>query len=187
MGIRVSLDLPFENLGAQLRSWRRLRGVKQAALADRLSVTQSTLSRWEAGRTEPPDIKKSAIRDLLRARPSGAQDFALRRLVETSGLAVHLVCDTTHELLAASRAREGQWRISASDLAGRSLWRFRTEAFELAEHRLKALGWFDCAAGEFHVETERRVFEELTIEAGPVTCTRHSLSDGRYARLVIDG
>lgn len=183
----MSTDLPIEHLGAQLLSWRRLRGLKQSVLADHLRITQSTLSRWENGRVEPPDLKKAAIRDLLRARPSGAGDFALRRLVETSSLAAHLVCDTTHELLVASHERELQWRTPAADLLGRSLWRFRTEAFERAEYQLKDCGWFESRIGQFQIVTERREFEELTVEAGPVTCTRHVLSDGRFARLVVDG
>jgi len=180
------IDLPFENLGAQLRCWRRLRSVKQAALAEFLDVRQPTLSRWEAGEVEPSELKKARIRDLLRVHPDSEQDSSLKFLIESSTRDAHLVCDTTHALLAASPGRERQWRVAASDLIGRSLWRFRTSAIEDAERKLREIGWFESAAGQLRVKTERCEFQELTIEAGCMACTRTMLSDGRFARIVVD-
>lgn len=37
-----------------IRSYRKREGLKQAALAERLGVSQSTLSRWERGLVTPP-------------------------------------------------------------------------------------------------------------------------------------
>jgi transcriptional regulator with XRE-family HTH domain len=98
------------SLALTLRHVRRLRGMKQAHAAELLGVTQSTVSRIERGELKPAGILRNRLLDLVSARIHPARDAALRRLIEGSATPVHLVCDLTHRLLAASRPRERVWR-----------------------------------------------------------------------------
>jgi DNA-binding transcriptional regulator YiaG len=47
--------------GATIRAWRRRIGLTQEALAAALSVTFSTVSRWENGHVEPSNLAWRAL------------------------------------------------------------------------------------------------------------------------------
>ena len=40
-------------VGDNIKKYRILRGLKQSDLADRIGISQKTISSWELGRTEP--------------------------------------------------------------------------------------------------------------------------------------
>ncbi len=128
------------HLGPRLRRLRRLQGLKQGALAEWVGVTQATVSRWERGELAPRPELAAALLARLTERASRRSDAPLRRLVETSPLAVHLVEDAGHVLLAASRLREREWGRTAAGLIGCSLWRYATEGIRAAEAGLHPLG-----------------------------------------------
>jgi transcriptional regulator with XRE-family HTH domain len=172
------------DLGRSLRVWRALRRMKQDHAATLLGVSQATVSRWEAGRLVPTLAERGALRALMAARLDGAADHALGRLVRNSSREAHLVCDLTHRLLAASPARERCWKVSATELLGRSMWRFHTEAIAQAEAALPAMGWYGEAPPEVEVLTGANDSPEVPIRHGRCRWTRLRLSDGGYARLV---
>ena len=93
------------SLGTTLVLARRARGMKQAHAAELLGVSQPTVSRMERGDLEPSGRLRERLLDLVSARLDPARDAALRRLVEGASGPVHLVCDLTHRLLAASAPR----------------------------------------------------------------------------------
>ena len=126
--------------GRALRRWRRLRGVKQSHAAELFGVTQATLSRWERGCHRLPEPAVRKLARLLAAPLDSMADTGLRRLVESSALPVHLICDLSHRLLAASPSRFAQWTADAAGLHGTSLWRFATDEIRAAESRLGELG-----------------------------------------------
>src|SRR5206468_6267690 len=138
----------MNEFGRALRRWRRLRGVKQSYAAELFGVTQATLSRWELGYHRIPEYAARKLARLLSARLNPARDAGLRRLVESSSLPVHLICDLSHRLLAASPARFAEWRAEPAELRGVSLWRFATDEIISAENRLGDLGWYDDATAE---------------------------------------
>src|SRR5215475_582987 len=107
--------------GRTLRRWRRLRGVKQSHAAELLGVTQATLSRWERGYHRIPEPAIARLSRLLSAPLDSSADAGLRRLVESSALPVHLICDLSHRLLTASPARIASWAVDLAELQGRSL------------------------------------------------------------------
>lgn len=65
--------------GRRIREYRKLRGLKQEAIAFELGVDRSTISRWETGRDEPalalrqriieltPDTNEATVRALVDA------------------------------------------------------------------------------------------------------------------------
>ena len=61
--------LPSEpNVGHLVRGWRRRTGLTQEGLAHALSVTFSTVSRWENGHVRPSKLAWKAIERLARER-----------------------------------------------------------------------------------------------------------------------
>lgn len=170
------------DFGARLRRIRRLRGVKQAAVATLAGVCQTTVSRWEAGAITPDP---ATAHDVLRAMAAApTDDRALRRLVEGSTLSTHLVTDIDHRLLAASPGRVAEWRRPAADLLGVSLWCFATTEIAAAEQSLGADGWWERSAPpSVTVWTGDRDASDLRIVAGWMTWERVYLNDGTPARL----
>jgi transcriptional regulator with XRE-family HTH domain len=173
------------SLALTLRLVRRHRGMKQAHAAELLGVTQSTVSRIEHGELKPVGALRNRLLDLVSARIHPARDAALRRLVEGSASPVHLVCDLTHRLLAASGPREREWRRAASELRGQPLWRFASEAIRSAEARLPELGWGERdGVHALTFVTGANGLDELRIVPGEQIWERILLSDGSPARLV---
>lgn len=171
------------SLGRSLRVWRTLKGIKQSHAAELLAVSQGTISRWESGTLIPDADEQHDLRDLLGARLDSAANFALARLVEHSPTRVHLICDLSHRLLAASRSRTQSWGLSFADLHGRSLWRYATAEIVAAEGRLGDTGWFERCPPVVKLATGANRSNEVPIEQSTLAWTRLQLSDGSFARL----
>ena len=174
----------MDEYGRALRRWRRLRGVKQSHAAELFGVTQATLSRWERGHHRLPDSAACKLSRLLAAPLESAADAGLRRLVESSALRVHLICDLSHRLLAASPARFAEWTADAAELRGVSLWAFATDEIRSAEGRLGELGWYDDGATQMSFWTGANDSPVVSIDPGILLWERLQLSDGTLARLV---
>jgi transcriptional regulator with XRE-family HTH domain len=170
-------------LGRALRRFRRLHGIKQSRLAESLCVSQGSVSRWESGTHEPEGLYRERILEMVAARVSEAGDAALTRLVTSSPHPVHLVCDTTHQLLAASPARVATWRAAANDVLGQSLWRFASPDIVTAEESLEARGWFDRPFQRFEFYTGANTGKSVIIEPGMMLWETMPLADGRVGRL----
>jgi len=172
----------FPAFHLRLRRLRRLRALKQAYVAAVLGVDQSTVSRWESGTLVPEqDVIEQVLR-LLGGTPP--DDCALRRLVRTSSLPMHLVTDTDHRLLAASPARLQEWRRPTADLMGTSLWRFATPEIQAAESRLEQSRWWDDAApAPVRLHTRAALTDGLHIVGGAMLWERVWLASGEPARL----
>lgn len=175
---------PASALGRMLKTWRSLRRIKQSHAAELFGVSQTTVSRWEAGCQSPSPREAARLRDAMAATPDGAADAALSKLVSGSPLPMHLVCDRSHRLLAASNPRSRAWRVAPETLYGTSLWRYASEEIQEAELHLGELGWFEPGAPSVLLTTGANRMAEVPIRAGRVCWTRLRLSDGSYARLV---
>jgi transcriptional regulator with XRE-family HTH domain len=173
-----------DEFGRALRRWRRLRGVKQSHAAEMFGVTQATLSRWERGRHRVPEAARRRLERLLTAPLDSAADAGLRRLVESSVLSTHLICDLTHRLLAASPSRFAEWKADAAELHGQSLWPYATEEIRISESRLGELGWYEDGASQLRFRTSTNDRPIVTIVPGILLWERLSLGDGTLARLV---
>jgi transcriptional regulator with XRE-family HTH domain len=170
--------------GQVIRRMRQLRGMKQSHLAELVGVDQATVSRWERGSSRLSDAHWAKVSRLLQARPDPAEDAALKRLVETSAVKVHLVCDETHRLLAASPARQAEWRADVSEFLGSSLIGYASEEILAAEARLDELGWYDGATSSLAVDIGSNRDPVLRIFPGTMLWERIMLSDGCSGRLV---
>jgi transcriptional regulator with XRE-family HTH domain len=183
----ASLDIAAcgaAGLGRSLKTWRALRRIKQSHAARLLGVSQATVSRWESGALAPTLDEQRDLRTLMSARLDSAAEHALARLVRQSPRRVHLVCDLTHRLLAASRPRARAWRVPLPQLMGVSLWPYASAEIAAAEARLSDLGWFEAAAPMVEIVTGPNHRGDIPIRQGKRRWTRFQLSDGSYARLV---
>ena len=59
---------PPPNAGRVIRAWRRRIGLTQEGLAQALSVTFSTVSRWENGHVQPSKLAWRAMEQLAADR-----------------------------------------------------------------------------------------------------------------------
>lgn len=183
--MREVVSIPGHHLGVRLRRFRRLRGLKQEHVAETLGVSQGLVSRWESGRHVPSPALGRQIRDLIAVAPDSSSDRALRRLVECANVPVHLICDATHRLLAASPSREREWGASARTFVGSSLWRYATDDIVMAEDRLADDGWFERTdpAG-ISIPTLGNGSNEMRILPSILEWEQIGLAEGRVGRLV---
>ena len=170
-------------IGPALRRFRRLNMVKQSAVAEALGVSQGCVSRWESGSHRPDAAQRARIVALISASVGNDHDAGLKRLVESSQRPVHLICDATHTLLAASRSRAASWRTDISDLIGRSLWRFASPEIEAAEAGLFERGWFERPYQTLELRTEGNGRSDVPVPPGRMLWETLPLADGRVGRL----
>lgn len=170
-------------LGRSLRRFRRLQGIKQTHLAELLGISQGSLSRWESGTHQPDPAMQARIENVIAATTSSRSDAALKRLIETSPLRIHLICDTTHRLLAASPARGASWRGDVASYIGTSLWRFASPEIERAEQGLVDQGWFERPFQNIRFRTGPNRSAAIAITPGLMEWESILLADGRVGRL----
>lgn len=173
-------DLP---IGQALRRFRRLNGIKQGDIAQRLSVSQGSVSRWESGTQMPDSGHCERIAEIVAASANSASDAAIKRLVSTSSLPVHLVCDATHRLLAASPRRAASWNVDVGSYLGSSLWRFATDEIMAAEEGLAGVGWYEGPCQLLRFATGGNASDEIPVAPGIMQWETIPLSDGRVGRL----
>lgn len=56
---------PKANIGDAIRAARKQNALTQKELADKLEVTQATISNWEAGKVQPDETSKEKLRSIL--------------------------------------------------------------------------------------------------------------------------
>ncbi|HEX8062230.1 MAG TPA: helix-turn-helix transcriptional regulator [Allosphingosinicella sp.] len=170
-------------IGIALRRFRRLNLVKQSAVAESLGVSQGCVSRWESGAHRPDPAQRERIVRLICASAGDDRDAGLKRLVESSRRPVHLICDSTHRLLAASRSRAASWRTDVSELIGRSLWPFASAEIEAAEAGLAGSGWFERPWQSLELATQSNGRSDVPVPPGRMLWETLPLADGRVGRL----
>nr|WP_209946225.1 helix-turn-helix transcriptional regulator [Bradyrhizobium elkanii] len=167
-----------------MRRTRLLRQMKQSHFAELMGVNQATVSRWERGVLDLSEAQWATAQRLFMGRFESAQDAGLKRLVESSSHKVHLVCDLTHRLLAASASRQAEWRTDVSEFLGKSLLVYASPEILAADTTLDDLGWYDGQLGSLEVETGPNFDANLVIAPGRLLWERITLADGTPARLV---
>ncbi|WP_285411965.1 helix-turn-helix transcriptional regulator [Variovorax sp. efr-133-TYG-130] len=172
------------SLGTALRRMRLLRGIKQTHFAQLMGVNQATVSRWERGQLALSAAQQAAAHRLLAAAQDASQDAALKRLVESSTRKVHLICDRTHRLLAASPSRQAEWRADAAEFMGRSLIGYASAEILAAEATLDGLGWYAGELSSLEIATGANADPVIPIVSGRVLWERIALADGCAGRIV---
>lgn len=107
-----------QDWASQLRRFRRVRAIKQAALAEMLGVDQATVSRWESGRQAPDLGIQRRLRALMQG--TGARDETLVAHWVTAAVGDSVLLDATRTIRAASGPFCRRHRIEPAGVAGRS-------------------------------------------------------------------
>ena len=115
--MRISGD-GLADWGAQLRRFRRLRALKQVALAEMIGVDQATISRWESGRQSPDLAMQQRLRDLMRRIEPG-EEVLLKHWINAS-VGYTVLCDEDRIIRAASPSYCSIHGLSAADVLGQS-------------------------------------------------------------------
>ncbi|RVT90543.1 XRE family transcriptional regulator [Sphingomonas crocodyli] len=170
-------------MGRSLLRFRRLNGIKQAHVAELLCVSQGSISRWEGGTHAPDEHHREKIATLIAAHANNNGDMAMKRLISTSTLAVHLVCDATHILLAASPARAAVFAGGVDRYLGTSLWRYASPEIAEAEARLADDGWFERPFKALTFRTGDNLSHDVPVRSSTVRCETIPLADGRVGRV----
>lgn len=169
--------------GASLRMWRLNRHMKQSYCAELLEISQSYLSKLESSTDHLPEEIAAKFMRLAEVTHLSDQDRGIKQLVEFSPLPVHLVCDHSHRLLAASRSRLAQWRKDLSEVEGQALKRYATEEITQAETTIYEQGWFDEELHYFEGETRSASSDDMRIPPAKYSWQRLRLADGSPVRL----
>lgn len=180
-----AVEAPYPSIPLLMRAVRRtrlLRGIKQSHLAELLGVAQASISKWESGLHAPAPDKLEALAGFVATPPQNPSDAILKRLVEQSALPMHLVCDATHRLFAASHPRRARWLLP--EHASVPMWPFATPEIRRAEETLASIGWSERADSAVFFETGGSDHPVVPIEASTVLWERLPLADHGFARLV---
>lgn len=140
-----------------LVQYRKRNGISQAALAENLSVDQTTVSRWECGRDVPGVAAWRRIRDLLRRETSRRQDAVVRARIR-------------HAFRPASLVKAGAVFVECNRLV----------AAEIGLSGTDMRGW--CVYGKFGSRTDEVTerWERTGIFSGDIalTITLNALDTG---------
>ncbi len=115
--MRISAE-ELADWGAQLRRFRRLRALKQVALAELIGVDQATVSRWESGRQSPDLAMQQRLRDLMRRIEPG-EEVLLKHWINAS-IGYTVLCDEDRIIRAASASYCSIHGLSPAEVLGRS-------------------------------------------------------------------
>lgn len=111
-GLTAAEATVAERFGARLKAWRRVHGVKQAALAYRLGVTQPAVARWERGLDLPAPARLKQLQEMM----AGAMrdELALDRLFigRQSAIRALVDCDGVR-MVATSAGFQSIWPTSS--------------------------------------------------------------------------
>lgn len=175
-----------DSLGVQLKNWRRLNGVKQAAVAFDLGVSQATVSRWEKGVDEPSLGLRRKIQQLIRVdRFNGSGMDEMLGLLVKQSQGVSVVFSERMGVVGASQAAQALFHdIGVDQFQGVQLRHmlpddvttiFRShDVIDAVPHHLTALETVShaCAFDNMMSDVQLRFF--------------HEQSGTRYALLNVD-
>ena len=125
-----------------IRHYRHSTGLNQGQLADRLAVTQTMVSRWEAGDANPSKRIQELLFDLYWAESATiSRDVWLERMAENPSLIC--VADAAGRIVVSSRGMCRLLGLSAEELSGKNIRTiFRGEIMDLLATFLKE-GFFE--------------------------------------------
>lgn len=184
-----------EDWGPQIRRFRRLRAIKQNALAEQLGVDQATVSRWESGRQVPDLGMQRRLRALMRgAEPR--DEVLLKHWIDTA-LGYTMLTDAERVILAASPSFCVLHEMAPTEVIGMSAVPIFTEELErlwwlAVEHgffdgeiaSVTVVSRFNTLSGHRHFLGAISVWTPVHLTTGEVLCRadRISLTDEEFTR-----
>lgn len=165
----------------EMRRWRRLGRIKQAAAAELLGVSQATVSRWENGITAPDPEERRRLRALI-LRQTLRGDRFLRHVVERAPGLVAAV-DRNSVVLAGSAAFGRVNRRSQAELVGFDFRPLVRGPLVEALKRIEDAGFYEGEVASVRVVLPVRNADGDEIFTDSLW-TPYRLEDGTIARLI---
>jgi len=175
--------------GAEIRRFRRLRSIKQAALAEMLGVDQATVSRWEGSRQEPDLGMQRRLRALIQG--TGARDEALLRHWVETAVGDTALLDASRTLVVGSATFLGRHGIDSPVPSALSMVAMFSEELDRAWWYAVESGFFEgevasvTVRGRLHLLSgdgtlaSRSVWVPVALNDGGVLC--------RIDTVILDG
>lgn len=140
--IEIAQGLPELHWPSVIRHYRHSTGLNQGQLADRLAVTQTMVSRWEAGDARPSPRIQELLFDLYWAESATiSRDVWEERIAQNPALIC--VADVTGRFAVASRGLARLFGMEQDELSGRFLRHlFRGEILDLFDTFMRT-GFFE--------------------------------------------
>jgi transcriptional regulator with XRE-family HTH domain len=180
--MRISGD-GLADWGGQLRRFRRLRSLKQTALAELIGVDQATISRWESGRQNPDLAMQHRLRDLMR-RIEPREEILLKHWINAS-VGYTVLCDEDRIIRAASPSYCSIHGLSSADVLGLSSIPVFTAELERALWLAIDRGFFEGEVASATVVGRANALSGQSLDIpGMSVWTPVPLTDGRVLRRV---
>jgi transcriptional regulator with XRE-family HTH domain len=175
------------NLGddwtTQLRRFRRLRALKQTALADLLGVDQATVSRWESGRQSPDLGMQRRLRSLMQQ--AGPREEVLLRHWINAAVGYTSLSDENRVVVAASPSFCDYHRVNASEIEGMSLIPAFTEELEQLWAMAIERGFLEGDIASVTLVSRSHLLSGYERNVGTIAVwTPVPLADGQFLRRV---
>lgn len=167
-----------------IKRMRIQKGMKQGNFAHLFGVSQSTVSKWENGTLQLSTQQLKKLRSNFNAKLDPNYDQWLRRLIENSGIPVHLMCETSHFPLAASGPRLEEWGCDLNDMMDRPLSADLPEDIFEAEINFSNEIMNQPKLRYFKTETVGRKNGNYRINPAKMVWERTQLSGGEWVRVV---
>jgi len=180
--MRISAD-GLADWGGQLRRFRRLRALKQVALAELVGVDQATISRWESGRQSPDLAMQQRLRDLMRRIEPG-EEVLLKHWINAS-VGYTVLCDADRVIRAASPSYCSIHGLSSTEVLGLSTIPVFTAELEQALWLAVDRGFFEGDVASVTVVGRTNALSGRPRDIpGMSVWTPVPLTDGRVLRRV---
>lgn len=182
-----------------IRHIREMLALTQQDLAERLDVSQATVSRWESGRSKPDMAARRRIQGLAR-RKDERSDAALMRMVQQSPSMMGLF-DMDMRVLMMSTAAARAHRVNLNEVVGFDYRTLFTDELEQAYNFASQAGFFagqtlgieiccrinGLKGDEFFVRANWHLLPRPSGEDHVLVWNGHHLSREDYDTIRVDG
>lgn len=138
--------------GSFVFSYRRLHAMTQEQLADKLNVSQQTVSRWEAGQQVPDPRSQATLRAVLGEADLASKKIWIERVRRASG--VEALLDRSLSFLSISPGLAAGVDMTAEQLIGRPFSKFLPSSRPKKVEKAVEDGFFEGAFARLHYVAE---------------------------------
>lgn len=143
---------PVNYWGSFVFSYRRLHALTQEHLANKLNVSQQTVSRWEAGQQVPDPHSQATLRAVLGEADLGSKKIWTERVRRSSG--IEALLDSSLVFLSVSAGLAAGVDMTEESMIGRPYAKFLPAGRPMLVEKAVREGFFEGAHARLHYVAE---------------------------------